>query len=114
MVSLQAVNLQLVFFPPTQVEVALQPALLRHRHDGHQVGPQAPAGLPGVEPGLLLVERFVAEVPELVPVGPWTPQLWRRTVAVGEGSARSIYSEKGSYKKRFISPPSAKVYDSAS
>lgn len=73
----------------THVQVALQPALLRHRHDGHQVAPQAPAGFPSVMPRLFLLERFVAEVPKLVPVWSRAPQLWRRAVTARETSARA-------------------------
>lgn len=59
----------------TQEHVALQPALLRHGADGDQLGTQSPAGLLGTAPRLLVPERFVAELPKLVPVGPRTSQL---------------------------------------
>lgn len=68
----------------TQVQVAFQPELLRHRADGYKLGTQIPAGGLGIVPCLFVLERFVAEVCKLVPVRPWTPQLCQRERGTSE------------------------------
>lgn len=63
----------------TLVQVTLQPALLCHGQDRHQIGSQLPAGRPRVVPRLLFLKRLIAELSKLIPVWTRTPQLWRDT-----------------------------------